>query len=96
MTYIGDAVPGRDEMADWQYREENPGYQRETGLTASDFADINDPDFAIAFAEHIAADNAAIRERNARTTEDRLRAENENLRALLREHGITPPEEEPT
>lgn len=81
------------EMADWKYREENPGYQQETGLTASDFADINDPDFAIAFAEHIAADNAKIRERNARTTEDRLRAENENLRALLREHGITPPTE---
>lgn len=55
-----------DDMRDWQYREENPGYEREVGLTASDLADC-DPEVAVLVAESYARDNAGRREGNLRT-----------------------------
>lgn len=80
-----------DDMRDWQYREQNPGYEREVGLTASDLADI-DPDVAREVAAIYAHDNGQRREHNQRTREAELQAENEELRALLRAHGVTAPE----
>jgi hypothetical protein len=82
-----------DEMRDWQYREENPGYEREVGLTAGDLADC-DPEVAVLVADSYAQDNAARRANNARTTEACLRQENGELRALLAAHNITPPPQE--
>jgi hypothetical protein len=55
-----------DDMRDMQYREENPGYEREVGLTASDLADC-DPEVAVLVAESYARDNAGRRENNLRT-----------------------------
>lgn len=86
-------MPDYEEMRDWQYREENPGYEREIGLTAGDLADC-DPEVAVLVAESYAHDNARRRENNARTREMELRQENEELRALLRQHGIDAPERE--
>lgn len=71
---------GYDDMMDWKYREENPGHEREIGLTAADLADC-DPETAVAVAEVYARDNAQRREGN-------LLTENARLRALLEEHGI--------
>lgn len=73
-----------DDMRDWQYREENPGYEREVGLTAGDLDDV-DPEVAVLVAESYARDNAARRENNHRT-------EVAGLRALLEEHGIEIPD----
>lgn len=73
-----------DDMRDMQYREENPGYEREVGLTAGDLDDC-DPEVAVLVAESYARDNAGRRERNART---RIAT----LEALLTEHGIEIPE----
>lgn len=73
-----------DDMQDWKYREENPGYEREIGLTAGDLDDC-DPDLAREVAEIYARDNAGRRERNHRT-------EVSGLRALLEENGIPIPD----
>ena len=71
-------------MRDFQYGEENPGYQREIGLTAGDLEDC-DPEVAALVAETYARDNAARRENNHRT-------EIAGLRALLEENGIEIPD----
>lgn len=73
-----------DDMMDMKYREENPGYEREVGLTAGDLEDC-DPEVAALVAESYARDNAARREQNHRT-------EVAGLRALLEEHGIEIPD----
>lgn len=73
-----------DDMMDWKYREENPGYEREVGLTASDLEDC-DPELAVHVADIYARDNAGRREHNSRTEICRLRG-------LLKEHGIDPDE----
>lgn len=79
-----------DDMRDWQYREENPGYEREIGLVAVDLVDC-DPELVREVAAVYAHDNARRRDSNRRTREAELSQENEELRALLRAHGITPP-----
>lgn len=73
-----------DDMQDWKYEEENPGYKRGIGLTAGDLDDC-DPDLAREVAEIYARDNAGRRERNHRT-------EVAGLRALLEENGIPIPD----
>ena len=73
-----------DDMMDWKYREENPGHEREIGLTAGDLEDC-DPEIAELVAESYARDNAKRREQNHRT-------EVAGLRALLEEHGIEIPD----
>ncbi|MFE0472618.1 hypothetical protein ACFW2V_13485 [Streptomyces sp. NPDC058947] len=77
--------PDYEDMRDWAYREANPGYEREIGLTASDLEDC-DPELARAVAEKCAHDNGKRRENN-------LRTENAQLRALLEENGIEIPGE---
>ena len=74
-----------DDMMDWKYREENPGYEREIGLTSGDLADM-DPEVAVLVAESYARENAARRARNHRT-------EVTALRALLEENGIEIPDD---
>lgn len=86
--------PGYDDMADMQYREENPGYEREVGLTWSDFGEDCDPDLAMEMAAVYTRDNAARRQNNERTRQAELEAENAELRALLTANGITPPARE--
>lgn len=83
----------REEMRDWQYREENPGYQRETGLTRSDFEDM-DPGFAEHYADYIAAENKKIRASNERTALAEAQDKIDQLTAQLKAHGITPVTEE--
>lgn len=80
-----------DDMADMAYREANPGYEREAGLTASDLADC-DPEIRELVVESYARDNAHRRASNQRTREGELRQEIEELRALLAQHGITAPD----
>jgi hypothetical protein len=74
-----------DDMMDWKYREENPGYEREIGLTAGDLEDC-DPEIAELVVEEYAHDNAKRRDRNHRTEVD-------GLRGLLEEHGIEIPDD---
>jgi hypothetical protein len=69
-----------DDMMDWKYREENPGYEREIGLTAGDLEDC-DPDIARKVAEIYSRDNG-------KRVENNLRAENDRLRQLLKENEI--------
>lgn len=73
-----------DDAMDWKYREENPGYEREVGLTMSDLDDC-DPEIAALVVEKYAHDNARRREHNHRT-------EIAGLRALLEENGIEIPD----
>lgn len=73
-----------DDMMDFKYGEENPGYQREIGLTSTDLDDV-DPEVAVLVAGVYARDNAARREHNHRT-------EVAGLRALLQENGIEIPD----
>lgn len=73
-----------DDMMDMKYREENPGYEREIGLTSGDLDDV-DPEVAVLVAESYARDNMGRRERNART---RIAV----LEEVLAEHGIEIPE----
>ena len=80
-----------NDMQDWKYREENPGYEREIGLTAADLADC-DPDLAVEVAAIYARDNGRRRDNNRRTREAELQAEIEELRALLTANGIDAPE----
>lgn len=83
-----------EEMRDWQYREENPGYEREIAYMPNysnpDNPDyINpedrDPELDEMVHEIYARDNAGRRERNHRT-------EVAGLRGLLEEHGIEIPD----
>lgn len=78
--------PDYDDMRDWQYREENPGYEREIAYTPDPDDPDRDPEVEGLVAEIYAHDNAKRRENN-------LRTENARLRALLEEHGIEIPEE---
>ncbi len=73
-----------DDMMDWKYGEENPGYQREIGLTAGDLDDC-DPELAVLVAETYARDNQKRRENNQQTRID-------GLTALLQENGIEIPD----
>lgn len=73
-----------DDMMDFKYREENPGYEREVGLTAADLEDC-DPEVAVLVAESYARDNAARREHNHQTRVA-------GLVALLEENGIEIPD----
>lgn len=73
-----------DDMRDWQHREQNPGYQREIGLTAGDLEDC-DPELAVAVAETYSRDNQKRRESNQQARID-------GLMALLEEHGIEIPD----
>ena len=92
-VYAPEVYIDYDDMRDWQYREANPGYEREIGLTSADLADC-DPELAREVAAIYARDNAARRANNQRTTEARLRQDNAELRTLLTAHGITPPTQE--
>jgi hypothetical protein len=74
--------PDYEDMRDFAYREANPGYEREVGLTASDLDDC-DPELAVLVAESYAHDNKQRRDRNERTEVNRLRA-------LLEANGIDP------
>lgn len=78
--------PDYDDMRDFQYAEENPGYRREIAYTP----DPEDPDRDLEI-ELLAADKYA--HDNAKRRESNLRTENNRLRALLEEHGIEIPEE---
>lgn len=74
--------PDYDDMMDFKYGEENPGYQREIAYAPDpDY----DPEIAVLVAEKYAQDNARRREGS-------LRTENARLRALLEEHGIEIPD----
>lgn len=75
-------------MRDWQHREENPGYEREIGLTMPDLVSEDgeyDPEIAELVVQENARENARRRKNNEQTEVARLRA-------LLQEHGIDPDE----
>lgn len=74
-----------DDMMDWKYREENPGYEREIAYIPEPDDDFRDPEIESMVADIYAHDNAGRRERNHRT-------EVAGLRALLEEHGIEIPD----
>lgn len=86
-------MPDYDDMRDWQYREENPGYEREVGLTAGDLTDC-EPDIAEMVVGIYAHDNARRREHNTRTREAALQARVEELAALLKANDIPVPAED--
>lgn len=73
-----------DDMMDFKYGEENPGYRREIGLTAGDLDDV-DPEVAVLVAETYARDNAGRREGNLRTENAELREQIADLRQRLGE-----------
>ena len=75
-----------EDMRDWQYREENPGYEREVAYTPDPEDPDRDPDIDLLVADIYARDNAGRRERN-------LRTENTRLRQIIEAHGIEIPEE---
>lgn len=84
-----------DDMRDMQYREENPGYEREiaylpnyTNPELPDYVapEDRDPELEAHVHEIYARDNAGRRERNHRT-------EVTGLRGLLEEHGIEIPDD---
>jgi hypothetical protein len=91
MSYL--VRPDYDDMQDWAYREANPGYEREIGLTASDlreddgYGEPMDPELMEMIVDSNARDNAKRRENN-------LRTDNNRLRALLVQHGINPDTED--
>jgi hypothetical protein len=72
-----------EDMRDFQYGEENPGYRREVAYTP-EFDPDRDPEVEELVAEKYAHDNR-------KRVENNLRAENAELRALLEEHGIESP-----
>lgn len=81
----------REDYLDWMYREKNPGFEREIAYTPDPEDPDRDPEIEAMVADVYAHDNARRREQNQRSTEALLRAENEELRALLAQHNITPP-----
>lgn len=74
-----------DDMMDWKYREENPGYEREIAYTPDPEDPDRDPEIELMVAQVYARDNAQRREGNLRT---RIAA----LEAALEENGIEIPE----
>lgn len=74
-----------DDMMDWKYREENPGYEREIAYTPDPDDPDRDPEIELMVAQVYARDNAQRREGNLRT---RIAA----LEAALEENGIEIPE----
>lgn len=74
-----------DDMMDWKYREENPGYEREIAYTPDPEDPDRDPEIELMVAQVYARDNAGRREGNLRT---RIAA----LEAALEENGIEIPE----
>jgi ABC-type nitrate/sulfonate/bicarbonate transport system substrate-binding protein len=75
--------PDYDDMMDWKYREENPGYERPIAYTPDPEDPDRDPEIELMVADIYARDNGKRRENN-------LRTENAQLRALLEENGIDP------
>lgn len=78
--------PDYDDMRDFQYAEEHPGYQREIAYTPDTSDPDYDPEIEAMVVDIYAHDNAKRRENN-------LRTENATLRALLTQHDIEIPEE---
>jgi hypothetical protein len=79
-------LPGADDMRSLQFREEN-GYLPDD-VYSPEPDDFNDPDsheIAVMVTDQYARNNA-------NRLNNRLRVENESLRALLAAHGITPEE----
>lgn len=74
-----------DDVMDWKYREENPGYEREIAYTPDPEDPDRDPEIELMVAQVYARDNAQRREGNLRT---RIAA----LEAALEENGIEIPE----
>lgn len=74
-----------DDMMDWKYREENPGYEREIAYIPDPEDPDRDPEIELMVAQVYARDNAQRREGNLRT---RIAA----LEAALEENGIEIPE----
>lgn len=74
-----------DDMMDWKYREENPGYEREIAYTPDPEDPDRDPEIELMVAQVYARDNAQRREGNLRT---RIAA----LEAALEENGIEIPQ----
>ena len=74
-----------DDMMDWKYREENPGYEREIAYTPDPEDLDRDPEIELMVAQVYARDNAQRREGNLRT---RIAA----LEAALEENGIEIPQ----
>lgn len=75
--------PDYEDMMDFKYREENPGYEREVAYVPNPCDSDHDPEISVLVAEKYARDNARRREKN-------LRTENARLWALLKENGIDP------
>lgn len=75
--------PDYDDMMDWKYREENPGYEREIAYTPDPDDPDRDPEIEAMVVDIYAHDNKRRREHNDRTEINRLRG-------LLEEHGIDP------
>lgn len=74
-----------DDMMDWKYREENPGYEREIAYIPDPEDPDRDPEIELMVAQVYARDNAQRREGNLRT---RIAA----LEAALEENGIEIPQ----
>lgn len=74
-----------DDMMDWKYREENPGYEREIAYTPDPEDPDRNPEIELMVAQVYARDNAQRREGNLRT---RIAA----LEAALEENGIEIPQ----
>lgn len=81
----------REDYRDWAYEESNPGYKREIAYTPDPEDPDRDPEIEAMVVDIYAHDNAKRRAHNQRTAELELRQENEELRALLAQHNITPP-----
>ena len=80
----------REEMADWAYAEENPGFRREVQYNPTD-EDRMDPDFHELDAEmrdRTDAENKKIRAGNTKTLTAILQDENDRLRERLRAAGL--------
>lgn len=75
--------PDYDDMMDFKYGEENPGYQREIAYTPDPDDPDRDPEIEAMVVDIYAHDNKRRREHNDRTEINRLRG-------LLEEHGIDP------
>lgn len=77
--------PDYEDMRDFQYAEENPGYQREVAFSPEPDDDFQDPEIMEMVADTYARDNQRRRESN-------LQTENTRLRELLEENGVEIPD----
>lgn len=75
--------PNYEDMRDFQYGEENPGYQRPIAYIPEYDGEERDPEIEAMVADIYAHDNRKRQEGN-------LHTENARLRALLEENGIDP------